>query len=66
MAYTKVIITLCDATRRLARVLLKYADPKNKADAMNILHSRIGVYSVDNSVIKKVAESYFSAGSMIL
>lgn len=49
-----------ETTRRVARVLLKHVGPKNKAEAMRILQSRIGVYTNDNSAIAKEVDSYFT------
>ena len=49
-----------ETTRRVARVLLRHVAPKNKAEAMNILHSRIGVYTSDKSAIIKEVDSYFA------
>lgn len=48
-----------ETTRRVSRVLLRHVGPKNKAEAMSILHSRIGIYTSDDSAITKEVDSYF-------
>jgi len=60
---TSIISSLlsdAETTRRIARVLLKHVGPRNRTEAIKILHSRIGVYTNDNSVIAKEVDSYFS------
>lgn len=49
-----------ETTRRVARVLLKHVGPKDKAEALSILRSRIGVYTRDTSVISLEVDSYFA------
>lgn len=48
-----------ETTRRVARVLLKHIAPKDRADAIRILDSRIGVYSNHDKVIIREIEQYF-------
>jgi len=49
-----------ETTRRVARVLLRHVGPKDKAEAISILHSRIGIYSCDKSAIAKEVDNYFT------
>lgn len=59
---TSIISSLLDdaeTTRRIARVLLKHVGPKNKAEAIRILNSRIGIYTNSNSAITREVDRYF-------
>lgn len=59
---TSVISTLLqdqDATRRVARVLLKHIGPKNREEATRMLHKRIGVYACDSKAITREVDHYF-------
>lgn len=55
-----------ETTCRVTRVLLKHTAPKDRQEALKILHSRIGVYGSDTSVITpeidQEIDQYFKYG----
>jgi len=60
---TSIVPTLMhdgETARRVARVLLKHIGPRSKDEAINILNSRIGVYTRNDSALQQEVDQYFN------